>query len=173
MERRSPSNPVIPLNGQRRKITCFDYRSTETKLYDGLTRSKFINYYLKKKTLTQAGIRLTFDIYLSLASLVMLQLQLLIQRFSFSISRDRIRPKKFQKILLDTLQESIPDVSVSRPASRVHWAIRVPNDESHSIYVWLDALVNYLTCSGYPNEEVRVDFINLLTYLNLPFHFSF
>ncbi|KAJ6634198.1 Methionine--tRNA ligase, mitochondrial [Pseudolycoriella hygida] len=66
---------------------------------------------------------------------------------------DRIGPKKFQKILLDSLQEPLPDVSVSRPTSRVNWGIRVPNDDSHSIYVWLDALVNYLTCSGYPNDE--------------------
>lgn len=70
---------------------------------------------------------------------------------------DRIKPKKFQKILLNTLAEPLPDVSVSRPSSRVHWAIRVPNDESHSIYVWLDALVNYLTCSGYPNDEFKAN----------------
>lgn len=74
-------------------------------------------------------------------------------RLCFSF-RDRIKPKKFQKILLDALEEPLPDVSVSRPASRVHWGIRVPNDETHSIYVWLDALVNYLTCAGYPNDEV-------------------
>lgn len=70
---------------------------------------------------------------------------------------DRIKPKKFEKILLDLLQEPLPDVSVSRPSARVHWGIPVPDDpaQSQTIYVWLDALVNYLTCSGYPDESVK------------------
>ncbi|XP_034487769.1 methionine--tRNA ligase, mitochondrial isoform X2 [Drosophila innubila] len=65
----------------------------------------------------------------------------------------RIRPAKFEKILLDTLSEPLPDVSVSRPANRVHWAIPVPNDDTQTVYVWLDALINYLTSRGYPNEQ--------------------
>lgn len=54
------------------------------------------------------------------------------------------------------MQEPLPDISVSRPTSRVHWGIRVPEDDSQTVYVWLDALVNYLTCAGYPNETVRL-----------------
>ncbi|XP_017874290.1 PREDICTED: methionine--tRNA ligase, mitochondrial isoform X1 [Drosophila arizonae] len=65
----------------------------------------------------------------------------------------RIRPAKFEKILLDTLSEPLPDVSISRPANRVHWAIPVPNDETQTVYVWLDALINYLSSLGYPNEQ--------------------
>lgn len=68
----------------------------------------------------------------------------------------RIRPAKFEKILLDTLSEPLPDVSVSRPASRVHWAIPVPNDSSQTVYVWLDALINYLSSLGYPDEQVSM-----------------
>lgn len=67
---------------------------------------------------------------------------------------ERIRPKKFAKILLDQLQEPLPDVSVSRPRSRVNWAIPVPGDDTQTVYVWLDALVNYLTCAGYPDPKV-------------------
>lgn len=44
------------------------------------------------------------------------------------------------------------DISVSRPIKRVPWGIEVPNDKNHVIYVWLDALTNYLTVSGYPCE---------------------
>lgn len=40
------------------------------------------------------------------------------------------------------------DLSVSRPRDRVRWAWPVPNDEAQSIYVWLDALANYLTVAG-------------------------
>ncbi|GAB0096481.1 Methionine--tRNA ligase, mitochondrial [Sergentomyia squamirostris] len=63
-----------------------------------------------------------------------------------------VKPKKFQRILLESLEEPLPDISVSRPTTRVHWAIPVPGDSSQTVYVWLDALVNYLTSSGYPNS---------------------
>ncbi|KAG6455746.1 methionine--tRNA ligase, mitochondrial [Manduca sexta] len=66
-----------------------------------------------------------------------------------------IMPSKFQKQLQDSLLSDVyfPDISVSRPSSRVHWAIRVPGDDEQSIYVWLDALINYLTVLGYPDED--------------------
>lgn len=50
----------------------------------------------------------------------------------------------------------MPDISVSRPIDRVHWGISVPDDDTQTIYVWLDALVNYLTSAGYPDESVRL-----------------
>jgi methionyl-tRNA synthetase len=65
---------------------------------------------------------------------------------------DRIVPQKFNKILLDMLEEDIPDISVSRPSHRMSWGIDVPDDSSQKIYVWLDALTNYLTVAGYPNK---------------------
>ncbi|CAK8993735.1 Probable methionine--tRNA ligase [Durusdinium trenchii] len=42
------------------------------------------------------------------------------------------------------------DLSVSRPRDRVGWALPVPDDSSQSIYVWLDALTNYLTTAKVP-----------------------
>lgn len=39
------------------------------------------------------------------------------------------------------------ELSVSRPASRVAWGISVPGDTDHTVYVWLDALSNYLTAA--------------------------
>lgn len=64
----------------------------------------------------------------------------------------RIQPDKFGRILLDYLAEPLPDISISRPMNRVSWGIPVPTDPSQSVYVWLDALVNYLTVAGYPKE---------------------
>lgn len=49
------------------------------------------------------------------------------------------------------LKEDLPNISISRPASRMQWGIDVLDDPSQKIYVWLDALVNYLTVTGYPN----------------------
>lgn len=67
----------------------------------------------------------------------------------------KVKPLKFEKILVDLLSEPLPDVSVSRPAHRVPWAIPVPDDPTQTIYVWLDALVNYLTSTGYPNPKFK------------------
>lgn len=75
-----------------------------------------------------------------------------------SIISDPIRPVKFKKLLLDLLKEPLPDVSISRPASRVSWGIKVPDDDTQTVYVWLDALVNYLTVAGYPEASVFSDY---------------
>lgn len=47
----------------------------------------------------------------------------------------------------------LADLSISRPRSRLTWGIPVPNDPDHTIYVWLDALVNYITAAGYPWKD--------------------
>lgn len=72
---------------------------------------------------------------------------------SFDFSNP-IRPKKFEKVLLEYLKEPLKDISISRPKDRVSWAIPTPDDETQTVYVWLDALVNYLTCAGYPDATV-------------------
>ncbi|EED15227.1 methionyl-tRNA synthetase, putative [Talaromyces stipitatus ATCC 10500] len=48
------------------------------------------------------------------------------------------------------VEEGLQDLSVSRPVERLTWGVRVPGDDSQTIYVWLDALINYLTKAGYP-----------------------
>ncbi len=47
------------------------------------------------------------------------------------------------------LREGLRDISVSR--TKVKWGFPVPGDPSHVIYVWFDALINYLTALGYPD----------------------
>lgn len=44
----------------------------------------------------------------------------------------------------------LSDLSISRPVERLSWGIPVPDDPSQTIYVWLDALINYLTKANYP-----------------------
>lgn len=44
-------------------------------------------------------------------------------------------------------------MSISRPSSRVKWGVPVPGDPDQTIYVWVDALVNYLTVAGYPGPH--------------------
>jgi len=49
----------------------------------------------------------------------------------------------------------LKDLSVSRQKIRLNWGIPVPNDDDHVMYVWLDALTNYITALGYPDETTE------------------
>ncbi|KAF8337627.1 putative methionyl-tRNA synthetase [Cantharellus anzutake] len=53
--------------------------------------------------------------------------------------------------------ENFKDISISRPRSRLQWGIPVPRDKQQVIYVWLEALVNYLTAVGHPWTDGRND----------------
>ena len=61
-----------------------------------------------------------------------------------------IQPKSRRNEVLSFIKEGLRDACVSR--SRMEWDIPVPGDESQSIYVWFDALINYLSQVGYPDE---------------------
>jgi methionyl-tRNA synthetase len=50
--------------------------------------------------------------------------------------------------VLGFLQNPLGDLSISRPKSRLPWGIELPFDPEHVCYVWVDALINYLTASG-------------------------
>ena len=54
--------------------------------------------------------------------------------------------------------EDIQDISVSRAKSNVQWGIDVLGDDEQSIYVWIDALSNYITALGYDTEKDAPDF---------------
>lgn len=60
-------------------------------------------------------------------------------------------PKHRMQEVVDWVENSLEDLSISRPSSRLDWGIRVPGDDSQTIYVWVDALINYLTKAGFPN----------------------
>ncbi|KAJ1933833.1 methionyl-tRNA synthetase, partial [Linderina pennispora] len=63
---------------------------------------------------------------------------------------DAIYPEIRRNEVLGWLRDGMDDLSVSRPRSRLQWGIPVPGDAGHTIYVWVDALVNYATTDGYP-----------------------
>ena len=64
-----------------------------------------------------------------------------------------ILPDFRKKEILKLLEES-PDVSISRPKVQLKWGIPVPGDGSQVMYVWVDALSNYITVLGYPDEDI-------------------
>lgn len=64
---------------------------------------------------------------------------------------DAVWPPTYRAQVLDSLARGpLDDLSVSRPRERLSWGVRVPGDDSHTIYVWLDALTSYLTAVGFP-----------------------
>ncbi|CAK1368068.1 putative methionine--tRNA ligase, mitochondrial [Cercospora beticola] len=63
---------------------------------------------------------------------------------------DYIVPKSRMDDVVHQVKAGLEDLSISRPAERLTWGVRVPTDESQTIYVWLDALLNYATAVGYP-----------------------
>ena len=52
--------------------------------------------------------------------------------------------------VVQAVTAGLEDLSISRPVERLSWGIPVPDDETQTIYVWLDALINYLTKANYP-----------------------
>ncbi|KAL5359208.1 tRNA synthetases class I (M)-domain-containing protein [Aspergillus floccosus] len=61
-----------------------------------------------------------------------------------------IQPSKYDRDVIRSVSSGLQDLSISRPVERLNWGIPVPGDETQTIYVWLDALINYLTKAGYP-----------------------
>ncbi|XP_048885636.1 methionine--tRNA ligase, mitochondrial isoform X1 [Brienomyrus brachyistius] len=66
-----------------------------------------------------------------------------------------IQPERFRHTVLQWLQDELPDLSVSRQRGRLQWGVPVPGDPEQTVYVWLDALVNYLTAAGFPEQQPR------------------
>lgn len=62
----------------------------------------------------------------------------------------QIVPAFRQKEFLNLLDSGLRDVSISRPKKSLSWGVPVPGDENQVVYVWLDALSNYITVLGYP-----------------------
>jgi methionyl-tRNA synthetase len=59
-----------------------------------------------------------------------------------------IVPTSRRNEVLGFLQKPLSDLSISRPRARVRWGIPLPFDEEQTTYVWVDALINYVTASG-------------------------
>jgi len=67
----------------------------------------------------------------------------------------KIVPKKWKNNFLGLIKDGLLDVSFSRDKSHLPWGVPVPNDPDQVMYVWCDALTNYLTGVGYPDKEYK------------------
>ena len=62
-----------------------------------------------------------------------------------------IIPESRRNEIVNVVEGGLEDISVSRASGT--WGIPLPNDPGHTIYVWFDALINYITGVGYPDRN--------------------
>ncbi len=64
---------------------------------------------------------------------------------------DFIQPASRRNEVVSKLHQGVDDLSISRLAEKLGgWGVRMPNDDTHTVYVWIDALSNYITATGWP-----------------------
>ncbi len=66
-----------------------------------------------------------------------------------------IYPEKWKNSFLGLIKDGLTDISFSRDKKNLPWGIPVPNDKNQVMYVWCDALTNYLTGIGYPDKKYK------------------
>ncbi|MFA5083812.1 MAG: methionine--tRNA ligase [Candidatus Paceibacterota bacterium] len=77
------------------------------------------------------------------------------QKIEKAIETDELRiiPESRKHEVLNFIKQGLEDVSFSRPRKDLKWGIPVPGDDSQTIYVWADALTNYISAIGYFEES--------------------
>src|SRR5208337_4256416 len=69
---------------------------------------------------------------------------------------DFVTPEKYRNEIVAFVKRGLSDLSISRTALK--WGVPVPDDPNHVMYVWVDALTNYITATGFPDEGPRSKF---------------
>lgn len=66
--------------------------------------------------------------------------------------QDSILPEWQRQWAIDFVKSGLEDFSISRQKSRMDWGVPVPGDDEHVMYVWFDALTNYISTLGWPDD---------------------
>ncbi|MBC2859425.1 methionine--tRNA ligase [Stappia sp. 28M-7] len=69
----------------------------------------------------------------------------------YEANPDFIGPDERRNEVVSFVSRGLKDLSISR--TTFDWGVRVPDDERHVMYVWVDALTNYITAAGFPDES--------------------
>ncbi len=67
-------------------------------------------------------------------------------------SPDFVQPEGKMKEIVSFVQQGLQDFSISRLKEKMPWGVEVPDDPDHVMYVWFDALINYISTIGWPND---------------------
>lgn len=85
-----------------------------------------------------------------------------------------IVPANRKTEILNVISGGLEDISISRPKKKLPWGIPVPGDKDQVMYVWFEALMNYITLLDYPNGEDYKKFwptnLQIVGKDNLRFH---
>ena len=73
----------------------------------------------------------------------------------FNNNPEFVEPDFRRNEMLRILEGGLEDLSITRTTFK--WGIPMPNDPDHVIYVWIDALINYVSAIGYPNDTKRFE----------------
>lgn len=115
-------NRVKSLNGPSRKTINSNYPLSKIACFSGSMRTRKVCLWLGR-------------------------ISSILNRRLFVVA---IVPENRRNEVVSWIKQGLGDLSVSRLRSRLDWGIQVPGDADHTIYVWLDALTNYMTAAGYP-----------------------
>ena len=69
---------------------------------------------------------------------------------------DFVTPEKYRNEIVAFVKRGLSDLSISR--TTLKWGVPVPGDPKHVMYVWVDALTNYITATGFPHDGPRAEF---------------
>lgn len=72
----------------------------------------------------------------------------------YDANPDFIAPQTRRNEVISFVKSGLSDLSISRTSFT--WGVKVPDDEAHVMYVWVDALTNYITALGYPDENTAL-----------------
>ena len=70
----------------------------------------------------------------------------------YEINENFVKPKGKLKEIKSFVSGGLKDFSISRLKEKMSWGIPVPGDKNHVMYVWFDALINYVSTLGWPND---------------------
>lgn len=70
-------------------------------------------------------------------------------------NKNFVIPTHRQKEIYNFVKNGLQDFSISRLKTKMPWGVPVPGDSDHIMYVWFDALINYISCLGWPQDEKK------------------
>jgi methionyl-tRNA synthetase len=74
----------------------------------------------------------------------------------FLANPEFVEPEIRYNEMLNILKSGLKDISISR--STITWGVPLPFDQKHVVYVWVDALLNYITVAGWPDDQEKFSF---------------
>jgi len=72
-------------------------------------------------------------------------------------NKDFVIPVHRQKEIYNFVKNGLQDFSISRLKTKMPWGVPVPGDDDHVMYVWFDALINYISCLDWPENGKKFE----------------